>query len=91
MTYFNFVKNSEQAKINPIMYKEYLVRYPAYAMPCILQMIECASQPDTKLHKKVHNTLTPLHIQFQLVFLFWTHSVFEQIDPYVDQHVPKHQ
>ncbi len=43
---------SSDKKINPNMYKEYLIRYPSYSVPLILQMIEIASQPDTKLHKK---------------------------------------
>lgn len=35
------------------MYKEYLVRYPANSIPLVIQMIDAASGPDVKLHKKV--------------------------------------
>ena len=34
------------------MYKEYLIRYPSYSIPLIIQMIDSASVPDVKLHKK---------------------------------------
>ncbi|RNA12145.1 myb-binding 1A [Brachionus plicatilis] len=55
--YLDIIKN-EKSKVNPAMYKEYLVRYSAYSAPIISQMIDSASQPDTKLHKKTVTLIT---------------------------------
>lgn len=40
------------------MYKEYLIRYSVYSIPLAIQMIDTASQPDVKLHKKVINFMS---------------------------------
>lgn len=52
--------HSEKPKVNPIMYKEYLVRYPAYSIPLVIQMIDSVSSPDVKLHKKVNILIASL-------------------------------
>ena len=35
------------------MYKEYMIRYPGQSAQLLIQMIDCISMPDVKLHKKV--------------------------------------
>jgi hypothetical protein len=40
------------------MYKEYLIRYPSHSVSLVVQMIETASMPDVKLHKKTVTLIT---------------------------------
>ncbi|CAF0972902.1 unnamed protein product [Brachionus calyciflorus] len=55
--YLEIIKN-EKSKVNPVMYKEYMVRYAAYSVPIIVQMVDIASQSDVKLHKKTMTLVT---------------------------------
>ena len=59
--------NSEKPKVNPIMYKEYLVRYPAYSIQLVIQMIDSVSSPDVKLHKKVNIFIASLLAIYLLI------------------------
>jgi len=45
------------------MYKEYMIRYPGYSAPLLVQMIDCITVPDVKLHKKT----TTLIILYQCI------------------------
>jgi hypothetical protein len=57
-TYMDIIKN-DKSKVNPTMYKEYLIRYPGNSSSQLLiQMIDCITMADVKLHKKTTTLIT---------------------------------
>lgn len=43
----------EKSKINPMMYKGFITRYPEHSLPLIIQIIDSANINEVKIHKKV--------------------------------------
>ena len=55
--YTDMIKN-DKAKINPLMYKQFLIRFPEQSIPLVLQIVESASATDAKVFKKTSALIT---------------------------------
>lgn len=56
-TYIEMIKN-EKSKINPLMYKQFLIRFPDQSIPLIIQIIDTVNSSEVKVFKKTSALIT---------------------------------
>lgn len=53
-----FLWNSEKVKINPLMYKQFLIRFPDQSIPLTMQIIDSVNNAESKVFKKTSALIT---------------------------------
>lgn len=56
-TYVEMIKN-EKVKINPLMYKQFLIRFPDQSIPLTMQIIDSVNNAESKVFKKTSALIT---------------------------------